>query len=111
MSERAKAREAAAEAAEAAAKDDLRQREINRWADVEPLPGETRISPDTIEVEHAGHLSHWCAPQGMHACSCGRGCWVVCFVPSAEPPPPCGICRARKIGAFAEAYGITQDQP
>lgn len=98
MSQRAKARQAAREETE---RERLRQQYAHLVAAMPPLPGETRIGLDSIETDHVGHLTHWCASEQCGMCSCGAAIAVICVTGVANPPS-CDICRARQIGEFAQ---------
>jgi hypothetical protein len=101
MSQRAKARMATEREAEEAAKA-ARAAELVAAAPP-PMPGETMFTEDTILGDHVGHLHHWCPQQACAICSCGAcvGTAAIVIPDPYVPPPPCEICKARKIRAFA----------
>lgn len=109
MSQRAKARQAAAQQA---TEEELAAR-LARIAEKLPaLPGEQRNKHQVDyggREDHLGHLTHWCGG-GTFRCSCGEIAGVTTFVPTPEDAMPCEICKTRKIGEFAErSTGETDD--
>ncbi|MEV7805014.1 hypothetical protein AB0O28_18895 [Microbispora sp. NPDC088329] len=91
MSQRARARQAAIEEAERAARQARYRAAVEEWtARLPALPGEIRV----LEGDCAGHLEHHCGP--ITRCTCGELRNPICFV----PPLPgevieCPICEAR----------------
>lgn len=103
MSQRAKAREAARIEAENERLRQLREPQYAHFVETLPaLPGETRLTLDHWDDDHVGHLTHFDASHPWQMCSCGEIGGMPAYVPPDEPPPPCEICKARKIGEFAE---------
>ncbi|MGI5161413.1 hypothetical protein [Microbispora sp. CA-102843] len=92
MSQRARARQAAAEEAERAAHQARYRATVEEWtARLPALPGETRV----LEGDCAGHLEHLCGT--AHRCTCGAVRNPVCVVVIPGEEPKCPICEARGL--------------
>ena len=95
MSQRAKAREAAAREREEAEKA-VRLAEIVK--EIPGLLGERRIE---WGGDHLGHLSHECGNSSWCSCGAHLGIFSIVVPNPEDMPPSCEICKARKIGQFA----------